>query len=164
MNKRFAIHEKPLRFTSEYEGSDLQSQGVLFIRKYAKLLNEVEDATRETENWKKNIFLELLEVVDSLQRILSQAENMPRDDTVDKLAGHIRVAGRQLNQVLSRRDVIPFETMGTRADAGLTEVVDVRETDTGMDEEVIEEIQQGYLYRGNLLRRAMVIVSKLKEE
>ena len=136
----------------------------MFIRKYAKLLNEVEDATRETENWKKNIFLELLEVVDSLQRILSQAENMPRDDTVDKLAGHIRVAGRQLNQVLSRRDVIPFETMGTRADAGLTEVVDVRETDTGMDEEVIEEIQQGYLYRGNLLRRAMVIVSKLKEE
>ena len=57
---------------------------------------------------------------------------------------------------------MPFDTVGKQADPTLTEIIGSEERDSCLDEEVIEEIERGYLCEGKLLRRARVKVARKK--
>ncbi len=163
MKNEFAILETPLPSPLREETADTGEGVAALIKRCAKLMNNLEKETEKAEKWKRELFLELLEVVDSLERTLSQAEKLPQQAATEKWVGHVRATAHQLSWLLKRRGIVPFDTMGKEADPGLTEIVGEMERDNCMDDEVVEEVGKGYLYQGQLLRRARVIVARKKE-
>jgi molecular chaperone GrpE len=160
MKNKFIIKEKSLSSPQIDKGADIDGIIRVLTKTQSKLMNEIEKENENIEQWKKGLFRELLEVIDSLERILLQAQKMPSDAAVTKLVGHVRVTAVQLSRILQRREVVSFETVGKEAVADLTEIVSIEERDTGLNEVVIEEFEKGYLYRGKLLRRAKVKIAK----
>ena len=163
MKNKFTIVEPPLLCPEIDKTTDIKGMGVALIRRCAKLVNDMEEEKEESERWRKGLFLELLEVVDSLDRIQSQVETSTQETDAAKLGVHLRTLARQLSWVLQRREVVPFDTLGKEAAPGLTDIIDREERDTGLDEEVIEEFEKGYTYCGRLLRRAKVKVITKRE-
>ena len=164
MKNKFTIIEKSLPHPEIDKSTDITGLGAALIKRGAKLMNDIEMEKEEAEHGRQELFLELLEVVDSLDRILSHTTVSTPETDAAKLEGHIRAVARQLSWLLQRREVVPFDTMGKQADPELTEIIDFEERDNGLDEEVIEEVEKGYIYRGRLLRRARVKVIKPREE
>ena len=164
MKNKFTIVERPLPHPEIDISTDITGLGAALIKRGAKLMNDMEMEKEEAEHWRQELFLELIEVVDSLDRIRSHTTISMQETDTAKLEGHIRAVTRQLSWLLQRREVVPFDTMGKQAAPELTEIIDFEERDNGLDEEVVEEIEKGYTYRGRLLRRAKVKVIRLREE
>ena len=164
MKKKFTISEEPLPSPLRDDTADIEGRGRVLIKSYAELQNKLDDYDVEAEEWEKGLFLDVLQIVDSLERVLFQAEKLPQEAAVQKLVGYVRTTAHQLNHLLQRRKVVPFDTIGEPADPELTEIIDVEERDDCLDEEVIEEIEKGYKYKEKLLRRAKVIICQKKED
>jgi molecular chaperone GrpE len=163
MKRKFNICEKPLPIASVDESADIEGRGILLIKRCARLMNDLENEREIVEQWKEHLYLELLEVVDSLERIVLQAEKSSGEAAPARLIEHIYAAAHQLSWLLKRRGVAPFDTVGKEAAPELTEIIGIEVRDDCLDGEVIEEIEKGYLLKGKLLRRAKVKVAKKRE-
>ncbi len=105
MKKRFPILEKPLPCLPRNETASIADEVSALIKKGARLTNDLEKESEKAEKWKKELFLELLEVVDGLERTLQQAEPLAQQDTMEKWIGHVRTTTHQLSWLLKRRGV-----------------------------------------------------------
>ena len=164
MRKGFNIIEKPLDYQPVDRTAGIEKLTLELIKSRARLANQLENETEKAERWGAGLLCEVLEIADSLERILKQAEKLPPSPGTEKLEGHIRTVYNQLSHILQQRDVVPFESLGKQADPALTEIIDSVVREDCLDEEVVEEVEKGYLYQGNLLRRAKVIIAVGKEE
>jgi molecular chaperone GrpE len=163
MKNKFLIQEKPLALSLRDEDINIDRKAREIIKSHARLKNELENGLEKAEERGREMFLEVLEIADSLERILYQARLLPQEPSTEKLTGHVRTAALQLEQVLRRRDVVPFQSIGKPAAPELTEIVATEERDECLEDEVIEEIEKGYLFKGKLLRRAKVKIARKKE-
>jgi len=163
MRNKFTISEQPLPLPHRDENTSVGEGVADLMKRYATLTNDLEKENEKSEKWKRELFLELLEVVDSLERTLSQAEKLPRQAATEKLIGYVRATAQQMSWLLKRREIIPFDTLGKEADPRLTEIVGEKEEEGRHEDEVIAELGKGYLHKGQLLRRARVIVARKKE-
>ena len=163
MRKEFKITEKPISL-SPFENSTGISAGIVALMKSrAKNSSTFEKENERSDKWRKELLLELLEVVDSLERILAQAEESPAKENTEKITGHVRTTLQQMNYLLKRRGIMPFDTKGREADPAFTEIVDFEERKDIAEDVVIKETSKGYVFKGQLLRRARVIVARKKE-
>ncbi len=145
-----------------------------FLRAAADLENYRKQAARQREeavaSTRRAMLAVILGVVDTLERALAHAEGAGAAGTVGPAEGNaeaaaiadgIRLAHRQVLDVLSRMGVRPIEALGKEFDPRLHDAVEVTSAGGGAPAgTVAAEVQRGYMLGGELLRPARVRVAQ----
>ena len=98
-------------------------------------------------------------VLDDLERALQAAGLDPEGDSDDPLAHGVLLVFRNLRETLSRSGVEVVNPKGEKFDPNFAEAlstVQVEGTEAGV---VVEVMQKGYRFEGQLIRPAMVVVA-----
>ena len=133
----------------------------LLLRKTADLDNYRKRTERDRATLEHaaaaDLILELLPVVDDLERALS-ADSESSPSTAYR-AG-VELIHKQLLNLLEKRGVAPVEAMGANFDPHYHQAVQMVAAGESKEGEVIEEVRRGYTLSGRLLRPSMVKVAK----
>jgi len=104
---------------------------------------------------------ELLTVVDNLERAIEAAcGECPEDDPLVK---GIHLTLGEVLKILERHMVKPVKALGEPFDPTYHQAMMQEEVDNHPPNTVVREMQKGYVIHDRLLRPAMVVVSKAKE-
>jgi len=96
---------------------------------------------------------EILPAVDDFERALQV-------ETADaNYAKGVRLIYQRLSEILKKMGLEPMETAGRQFDPNLHQAVERVPTESVEDQTILGEFQKGYLYKGKLLRPAMVKVA-----
>ncbi len=104
------------------------------------------------------IILEMLEVLDNLERLVSLAEKH-KEDFQSFLKG-VEMILAHLYELLKKHGVKPIETLGKKFDPLFHEVLLAVKSETDEDNRIVEEFQKGYLLENRVIRTAKVKVAK----
>jgi molecular chaperone GrpE len=132
-----------------------------YLRLAADFDNFRKRTTQETERraaaQKEAFILELLPVIDNLERALgSDVSTSP-----EQLREGVQMTLQQLNQLLRRHGIEPEESLGQRFDPRYHEAVAVRLDPSQPDRIVLETFQRGYRRGNEVFRPAKVVVNDL---
>jgi molecular chaperone GrpE len=98
-------------------------------------------------------------VLDDLERALQSADLDPEGDSEDPLAHGVLLVFRNLRETLGRSGVEVVDPKGEKFDPNFAEALStiaVEGTEAGV---VVEVMQKGYRFEGQLIRPAMVVVA-----
>ena len=131
-----------------------------FVRERADLENYRKRVQREKEEILKygneSLLLEILPVIDSMERALSHASEEPHMAVIEG----VRLTHAMLLSTLKRFGVTPIETSsGSPFDPAFHQAMRQVETTELPPNTVVEELQKGYLINDRLLRAALVSVA-----
>ncbi|MEW6442880.1 MAG: nucleotide exchange factor GrpE [bacterium] len=99
---------------------------------------------------------DLLPVIDNIERVLSFSL---REQNWKSLQEGIELVLADMRKALKQRGLEPIEAKGSLFDPNLHEAVQTVPSAEADPNTVLEEFQKGYLFRGRLLRPAMVVVA-----
>jgi molecular chaperone GrpE len=103
----------------------------------------------------KSVIEKILPVVDSFERGLAGTDESSDDGFV---TGMHKIY-KQLMQTLEEMEVTPIDAVGKEFDPDYHNAVLHVDDEEAGDNIVVEELQKGYLYRGNVVRHSMVKVA-----
>ncbi|MBZ5612263.1 MAG: nucleotide exchange factor GrpE [Acidobacteriia bacterium] len=104
------------------------------------------------------------ETVRAILPVLDDFERALKTESADKeYARGMEMIYQRLSEALKKLGLEPISAKGQKFDPHLHHAVDMVETDQAEDHTVLEEFQQGYNFRGRLLRPAMVKVAVSKK-
>ena len=109
----------------------------------------------------EKIFKELLTVVDNLERAIDAAGVDRADD--DPLVKGIHLTLGEVLKILERHKVSPVKALGEPFDPTYHQAMMQEEVADQAPNTVVREMQKGYVIHDRLLRPAMVVVSKVKQ-
>ncbi len=153
--------------------SQLQAARQQAQENYDRLLR----ASAEFDNYKKRtaremqdvikyanekIFKELLTVVDNLERAIEAAGADRKDE--DPLVKGIHLTLGEVLKILERHKVKPVKALGEPFDPAYHQAMMQEEVADQPPNTVVREMQKGYVIHDRLLRPAMVVVSKAKQD
>lgn len=123
---------------------------------YRKRVDAEKQAARESGQ--ASAILKLLPVIDNIERAIAYAPEELKDNAwVQGITGLVKQLDKSLESLnLARIDAKP----GTAFNPELHEAIQFDEDATGNHEVVAEELQAGYTLNGNVVRHAMVKVTK----
>ncbi len=123
-----------------------------------RLSSSEEQATRRT----KDLLLEMLCVLDAFDNVLAnvQAKEKDADRQTRIWIGNFRAIRRLLARLLEQEGVVQIEAPSGKAVPGLHHIVETRENLDQEGDTILEEIEKGYLCRGEVLRKSKVITVK----
>ncbi len=146
--ERLAEYIKAYKEKTEVEWADMK----------ARLKKDME---RQVLQAKKQMVLDLLEVLDNFGRTIASAKTA---GDIQTLVTGVEMVERQFLAKLQALGLDPIDATGTTFDPSLHEAAGVQEVeDAALDGKVVEVYQQGYSFAGTLLRPALVRVAKLKK-
>jgi molecular chaperone GrpE len=139
-----------------------------FLRARADLENYKKRVDRDlaamVRRGKTDLLTRLLDVVDALERAAEWERNAggrgAQSGGDDAAREGFALIHRQLLKVLSEEGVEPIETVGRPFDPAVHEAVAVETRDDVKAETVVDELQKGYTYEGDVLRCARVRVAR----
>ncbi|MCM8831056.1 MAG: nucleotide exchange factor GrpE [Candidatus Omnitrophica bacterium] len=137
-----ALWDKYLRSCAEFEN----------IRK--RLEREKQEAIKYAN---EGIIVELLNILDDLERTVSLAEN---NKNLEVFLKGIEMVLAHLYELLKKYGVRPIEAQNKSFDPNLHEALLQEERNDLPEHTVIEELQKGYLLHEKVIRTAKVKVSK----
>lgn len=145
---------KPMKKTTDIAKPKVNSEAEEWKSKYLRALADYQnlekrsrDMVDETRKFASEIILvRLLPVVDTFAKAKAHIADMGFD-----------LAFKELTAVLSEQGVVAIETMGKQFNPHEMECIEVV---PGNDNEVVEELLPGYMFRGKVLRVAQVKVGK----
>ena len=126
---------------------------------------ELENVRRRSERERADV-LEFAhtETLRAILPILDDFERALKTETADKdYARGMELIYHQLSDTLKKLGLEPISAKGQKFDPHFHHAVDMQETDQVEDHTVLDEYQQGYNFRGRLLRPAMVKVAVTKK-
>lgn len=137
------------------EEEDLKTQ-------FLRLSADFQNFRRRSEAEKADIYayanekivLQVLEVIDNFERAMSSA---PEDD---KFAEGMTLILKQLEEVLSKNNVIEIEALGKAFDPAFHNAVMTEKTEGKEAGEVTKVLQKGYTLNNKVIRPSMVVVSE----
>ena len=113
------------------------------------------------EQIKADFFKKLVPILDNLKRAIHSAQSSA---DYDSLKQGIEMIHSQLLGTLKESGVETIPTVGRKFNPQTDEVFMTEETtDPEKDNTVVEELEQGYLFKDKLLKPAKVKVAKLKQ-
>lgn len=115
-----------------------------------------EDLLRARRGAVGDFVVELLPVIDNLERALSAS----RSEETEGLARGVELTMRQLIDLLARHGIKPIEALGQPFDPTIHEAMAQEETDRFEEGHVMEEFQRGYIQDGRVLRPSLVKVAR----
>jgi molecular chaperone GrpE (heat shock protein) len=124
----------------------------------AEIAAKEEEHRRQLEGF----LLSFLEVLDSLDRVLTCAKEAGPDVVVETAswANSVRLVVKQMEQVFSQVGLMLILCLGERVDPERHEIVDVRDEVDSEDDMIVEVAKRGYEWNGRLLRRPQVVVAR----
>lgn len=135
------------------------------LRLQAEFENYKKRIAREKQEFVKfaneELIVEILPVVDSLERALDGAHNSPNASSIREGVELIR---KQLLQTLKKFGVERIESIGKQFDPHQHEVIMQVESEEYPEGTVIEELQKGYMLNQRLIRPAVVKISTGKSK
>jgi molecular chaperone GrpE len=137
-----------------------------YAARYKQALEEYEassirlrrDAARESDKGRRSVLVEMLDVIDNLDRALEAAAE---SRNLDSLLEGVELIRSQFMERMKGFGVTRMESLGSTFDPKLHEVVSlVPVTEPGKDGRVVGVISEGYMLGDELLRPATVAVGK----
>jgi molecular chaperone GrpE len=118
-----------------------------------------ENETR-LDQFKANLFARLVPILDNLRRAEDSAK---ASSDFESLKQGINMVINQFVQELKNNDVQMIETEGLKFDPKIHEAFIVADTeDPEQDNLILQELEQGYLFKEKLIKAAKVKVAKIK--
>ena len=168
IEKAFIINEepKPLRYWTSDEnggiGEVLQSDVCNLIVKCEDLKASLEKEQRAAKSDVKKLLLSSLEVVDTFDALFKKIDQKKSEvDRQTKIwLGNFQSIKRLAERVLADTGVSQIETPSGKAIPGLHRIVATKEMQGLEDYTIVEEMEKGYLWQGEVLRKSNVVVVK----
>ncbi|TLM66569.1 MAG: nucleotide exchange factor GrpE [Deltaproteobacteria bacterium] len=133
----------------------------LYLRERAELENFRKRTQRDKEEFRiftrKELLLEVLPVLDNLERAL---EHAGRNGETQGLVEGVSMTVTQFRKVVEDFGARPITSIGAPFDANLHQAMAQAETAEQPPGTVVSEYQKGYLLQDRLLRPALVVVAK----
>lgn len=152
--------EDALRALSEAQAEAAKNWD-LYLRERAELENFRKRTQRDKEEFRiftrKELLLEVLPVLDNLQRAVSHAD---QNGEGQGLLEGVSMTVAQFRKVIEEFGARPMVAVGTPFDPNLHQAMGQLETDQQPPGTVVSEYQCGYLLHDRLLRPALVVVAK----
>lgn len=118
------------------------------------------DAASAVERGKDQLIVELLPVLDNLERALEAAKPFKPEVSEGRLSEGVRLVYEELKGVVKRAGVESIEPDGEQFDPNLHEAV-MTKTEEGIDAgTVVEVVQKGYRREQKIVRPAKVVVAE----
>ena len=132
------------------------------LRNHADFDNYRKRVQKEKEEWFQYACLSLVEkllpVLDNFERAMLSV-NEQNEETKNVLSG-IKMIEKQIKETLQKEGLEPIEAVGAAFDPLLHEAVMQVPVEEGVaDNQIVEEVLKGYLFKGKLLRASMVKVA-----
>jgi len=126
-----------------------------------RLRAEFDNARRRFEQQRSDyIQFAGMELVRDVLPVLDDFDRALKVETADSnYAKGVGLIYQRLNEILKKMGVEPMETEGRRFDPNLHQAVERVPTESAEDQTIVGEFQKGYLFKGKLLRPAMVRVA-----
>ncbi len=106
----------------------------------------------------ESLLKDILPFIDNLERALAQ--DAGADDAAEKIMEGVRMTLDGLMSTLSKRGLVPLDSVGGRFDPNLHEAMAMQPAGDGVEPQtVIEEYEKGYMFKERLLRAAKVVVA-----
>lgn len=156
----FAIVEQPIPVPDGVASVDIVAEYEKLLVRCSKLEDQVEAGQTEVARVQRQLLAGFLEIVDALDRILDRPANT-RDPARDaeRQRSSVESTRRLLNQKLSQAGVVPLDLIGRVVEPTVADVEAEEEHSSLPDETIVREAVRGYLWHGEVLRRARVIVA-----
>ncbi|MCM2264795.1 MAG: nucleotide exchange factor GrpE [Desulfuromonadales bacterium] len=137
----------------------------LYLRERAEMENFRKRTQRDKEEFRiftrKELLLEVLPVLDNLERALSHAG---QNGEVQGLLEGVTMTVTQFRKVIEDFGARPIVAVGAPFDANLHQAMAQAETVDQPPGTVVSEFQRGYMLQDRLLRPALVVVAKAPAE
>lgn len=147
---------------SEEDRNKLLSLIINLTKEEASLKQALRQQGENNRSEKEQIFLELLEVFDTLESLLNYLEyrHEPDDRVGKRLPKSLKSVQTKLLSILEKRQVLKIELSADQPDFTICQVVE-REIRPDLAEQTITKIvRQGFTIEDKLLRPMEVITSK----
>lgn len=115
--------------------------------------------TDEAEREKRRFLRSILPLVDHLEMVLKHSDSDP-----DVLRQGVDMIYQELLRTLENEGLKPIESVGRTFDPFVHEAVEVVQSNDHPENTVVDEVQRGYTYKGELLRPARVRVARKEEK
>lgn len=133
------------------------------LYKDAELLNYKKRKDLEVSNMLKyansDIILEMLSVVDDLERAIKLDDNI-LDDEVSKFLSGIKIIYSRLISILEKYEVKEIDALNKEFDPTYHQAVLTEKVEGVKPNIVVEVLQKGYMYKDKVIRHTMVKVSE----
>lgn len=140
------------------ESEELKNQ---LIRLQADFSNYKKRMEKEREGYidlgVKKLALDILPVIDNLERALKSIEEYANDDEIFK---GINLIDDQLLEVLSKNNITEIKANGEKFDPNLHHAVAMVDSEDLESDMIVDVLQKGYQIKESVLRPSMVRVSK----
>jgi molecular chaperone GrpE len=141
--------------------SKVQENYDLYLRTYAEMENIKKRGIREKEELAKfaneTLIKDILPIIDNLEKALSHAQS---DHNSSGLVEGIELTLNNLMATLEKAGIREVEALGKPFDPNFHEAISQQSDDTAPPNNVILELQKGYLLNGRLIRPSIVVISK----
>jgi molecular chaperone GrpE len=135
------------------------------MRQLAETKFQATEQQRQHSEEVRKLYLSVLEVLDALDRIFRSVR--AKEDQVtpqmQKWLGNFRTARSLLEKILTDRAVVRIENLDQGFDPHWHKVAQVVVDTARPEGTIVEEVQRGYVWRGQVLRKAEVIVVRHEE-
>jgi molecular chaperone GrpE len=162
------VHRKKISCLSREEYANpvmsLESGAAALIGRIGNLEAELERTQKKSASEHRKVLLGMLETVDALDSIIAVLQQRVADGEthLKKIVNNFRSVRLKIGQVLTGAGVHPMETPDDRANPGTHKILEARIRPDLEDYTILEEIQKGYMWNGQVLRESIVIVGMKK--
>ena len=118
---------------------------------------KLQQSLKDEINCKKDVFLEILEIIDDIERITVNKEN-----TTESWK-YLDIIKKKALKILEKQGIAAMIFEDNKAKFGWCEVVGTEKSEGVDNETIIREIKKGYLWNDKILRLANVIIVNNKE-
>ncbi len=135
------------------------------VRAKAVLAQQLQESDKKAKEELKRFLLELIEVLDAFDRVFANIAGRENEQPIGEQTrgwiGNFRGVRRQLERKLKACGVVSIADPPDRlARLGFHVVVDTRPATGLQNDTILEEVQKGYLWHSDVLRKAHVIAVK----
>lgn len=123
----------------------------------ASLEMRLQQSLNDEINSKKIVFLDILEIIDDIERIAANKEDIPENQK------YLDIIKKKALKLLEKQGITPMIFDDNKAKFGWCEVVGTEKA-TGLENEtILREIKRGYTWNDKILRLANVVIVNNKE-
>jgi molecular chaperone GrpE len=149
------------------EKKKLQQENAELKDKFLRVSAEMQNMRRRMEEEKANLLKyegeelikSLLPIIDNFERAI-QMDDTDLEDQVSKFLSGFKMIYGNLNSTLQGHEIVAMDVLNQPFDPNTMEAVLVEEVEGYEPNIVIDVMQKGYMYKGKVIRHAMVKVSK----
>ena len=170
INDEVKEEEKEVEIEIVEEKSELEilKEEVLDSKdKYLRLQAEFQNYKKRVEKQRTDlikyshgeVIKDILPIIDNFERAIDSAKD---SENSESLIEGIELIKKSFDEFLENRKIEVVKTVGEKFDTKYHHAVMKEESDKHEDNEIIQELQKGYILEGKVLRYAMVKVASNK--